>query len=167
MSNELKVFYVHDLLGAFKHYSFLVQQDGSILRVLAVYKDTTFQKEMTIVQPWTIFQGSFKDGLAHGKGTLYYPNKTLCYQGEFLHGKFHGVGEYTPPGYSPWKWKGSFRKGDLHGRCQHYDIRKERVDFEGEFENGQTVNHTLSVFTGKFIQVCLSPLDPNMEDGQQ
>ena len=36
------------------------------------------------------FEGDFKDGLPHGKGTFTFPKKGVSYQGEFKNGEYSG-----------------------------------------------------------------------------
>ena len=38
--------------------------------------------------------GQWKNGLSQGKGTLYYPNGKIRYEGEWANNKFEGYGKY-------------------------------------------------------------------------
>ena len=38
--------------------------------------------------------GEFKNGLRNGKGTVYYSNGKIMYEGDFVNDKFEGYGKY-------------------------------------------------------------------------
>ena len=40
-----------------------------------------------------MYIGEYKDGLRHGKGTLYYLNGDIKYEGDFVNDKFEGNGK--------------------------------------------------------------------------
>ena len=64
------------------------------------------------------YKGEFKNGLRHGKGTEYYPNGNITYQGDYVNDQFEGFGTYIMENgvYYVGEWKFGFRhgKGTLH-----------------------------------------------------
>lgn len=78
--------------------------------VLEILKD----KAHFIQNGETIYLGETKNGVAGGKGRLYFfllPN--LIYEGEFKDNKFHGQGTYYENNRI--KYKGEFREGKFVG----------------------------------------------------
>ena len=62
------------------------------------------------------FAGEWKDGLAHGKGTLTYPGGAK-HVGEFKDGLANGKGTWTyPVGF---KCVGEFKHGKPHGKVTY------------------------------------------------
>ena len=57
--------------------------------------------------------GEFKDGLKNGKGTSYYSNGKIKYEGNFLNNKFEGKGKYIFENgdYQIGEWKGGLKNG--------------------------------------------------------
>ena len=70
----------------------------------------------------------------HGKGTLYYPNNTLKYEGDFINGGFEGNGKHIFPNgnYYIGQFKGSMQNGkDIlyykNGICLYGDWTKSPI----------------------------------------
>ncbi len=68
-----------------------------------------------------IYEGTFRDGLMHGRGTLSWPNGER-YEGEFQNGLMHGRGTY----YFPAGGKAGVRRRKLEGRWRAGEFVSER-----------------------------------------
>lgn len=86
------------------------------------------------------YYGTEIDGIPNGYGR-YYVNGQLKYEGQFRDGVFHGKGTlYTiheTTGQSRRFYKGQFYKGVFHGHGKLYDIHTGRVSYSGKFKNGK------------------------------
>lgn len=88
-----------------------------------------------------LYRGSFKNGLFHGHGTLYWPGKdTYRYIGRFKGGVRHGRGiEFDNLGVKI--YKGTFRDDKREGRGEEFYERM--CVYKGEFSNN--VRHGFGV----------------------
>jgi antitoxin component YwqK of YwqJK toxin-antitoxin module len=68
------------------------------------------------------YEGQWKDGLMHKKGTLYYSeNKLVCYKGDWVGGVRKGHGElYDKTGKL--LYKGNFDDGKFSGKGTMYQV---------------------------------------------
>ena len=57
--------------------------------------------------------GEWKKGLKHGKGIDYYKNGNIKYEGDFMKGKYDGIGKYIEENgdYYIGEWKNGLRNG--------------------------------------------------------
>jgi hypothetical protein len=67
-----------------------------------------------------LYRGSFKQGLYHGHGTLYYPGSdVIAYIGRFKEGMKHGRGiEFDRSGHK--SYQGTFREDKREGRGEEF-----------------------------------------------
>ena len=87
---------------------------ASVKIMAGIVLDVLKNKEHFFRNGETIYLGEVKNGIADGKGRLYYfllPN--LIYEGEFRDNKFHGHGTYYEN--NKIKYKGEFRDGTFAG----------------------------------------------------
>ena len=74
--------------------------------------------------------GQFKNGLKDGKGTLYYKNGNIEYEGDFKKGKYDGEGKYIYESGDYYIWQ--FKEGLCHGKGKEYD-KNGNIISEGEW----------------------------------
>ena len=76
------------------------------------------------------YKGERSKGLKHGKGTLYYKNGNIKYEGDFIKDKFEGDGKFF------WKdgeyYIGQFLNGFMHGKGTLY-YKNGSIKYEGDF----------------------------------
>jgi len=105
-----------------------------------------------------LYAGKVQDGRITGEGSLYKPNETLVYRGDFLEEAYHGSGkkyhdcgelvkyrgEFAQNRYhgegtlyqdGEMLYEGEFKNGDMHGEGKLYE--NDEVVYEGEFEENQ------------------------------
>lgn len=81
-----------------------------------------------------MYDGEFKDNLYDGTGNLYYSDGTIQYKGSFKAGKYEGVGDqYYPTGMI--EYDGEFFDGLANGNGTSYRENGSRF-YSGEFRNG-------------------------------
>ena len=80
----------------------------------------------------SIYQGEYRDGKKHGRGTYTWPSGDR-YEGEYRDGKHHGRGTYTWP--SGDRYEGEYRDGKQHGRGTKTWRSGSR--YEGEYRDGK------------------------------
>lgn len=73
------------------------------------------------------YEGEWKDGMKHGKGTSYSGGGHVEYEGEWKENTYHG-------------------KGTLY----HYNGKNSYDKFEGEFINGKATNHGTMIWSDGF-----------------
>ena len=61
----------------------------------------------------TFYIGQYQNNLPNGKGTFYYPNGNICYEGDFFNGFREGFGKYNYQDGSFYigQWKNNLRNG--------------------------------------------------------
>ncbi|MEN9782030.1 MAG: hypothetical protein RL208_180, partial [Pseudomonadota bacterium] len=81
------------------------------------------------------YEGGFKNGKYHGKGTEFFLNGQKEYEGGFKNGMYHGKGVWF---YSDGEkgYEGEFENGKYHGKGVWFYSDGEK-GYEGEFENGK------------------------------
>ena len=76
--------------------------------------------------------GEFVNNCCHGKGTLYYSNNKIKYEGDFVKDKFEGNGKYF------WEdgdyFIGQWLNGLRHGKGTEYYADK-KIKYDGDFIN--------------------------------
>ena len=92
----------------------------------------TIKKNYFIYKDGKYYIGDMKNGLPNGKGTKFYKDGNVRYNGEFIDGKKegHGTNYYSNGNYYIGEWKNNQR----HGRGTLYNRDKEII-CEGNFEN--------------------------------
>ena len=77
-----------------------------------------------------------KNGKLTGKGREYYGNKRLKYEGNYLDGKFSGIGilYYQYSGHV--NYIGEFKEGLKHGEGKEFD-KIGNLIYQGKFSNGK------------------------------
>ena len=78
--------------------------------------------------------GEWKYFKRHGKGTLYYKNGRIQYQGEYQYDEKDGFGKYFKQNGE--YYIGQFINGQAHGSGKYYD-KNNKLQYEGEFAFGQ------------------------------
>jgi len=86
------------------------------------------------------YDGEWKDGTAHGLGTLTTPDSAK-YVGEWKDGERHGLGTLTTPGSG--KYAGEWKDGEEHG-LGTYTI-DDNNKYAGEWKDGE--RHGLGTHT--------------------
>ena len=78
--------------------------------------------------------GEWLNYLGHGKGTLYYKDNKIKYEGDFIKGKFEGSGKYIweDGNYYIGEWLNGFR----HGKGTLY-YKSNTIIYEGDFVKGK------------------------------
>ena len=99
------------------------------------------------------YKGEFKNKLPDGKGTKYYKNRNIMYEGEFIKGKFEGKGKYIYDNGD--YFIGEYKNGLRNGKGIGY-YKNGKTMFEGEFINGKVngngtfINNDDSYFIGEY-----------------
>ena len=82
--------------------------------------------------------GQWKNGLRHGKGTEYYSNGKIKYEGDYINDKREGNGKYI------WEdgeyYIGQFKNGLRHGKGTMYYSNGE-IKSEGDWINDEFVDN--------------------------
>lgn len=122
-------------------------------------------------------EAKFKNGLEEGYGKYYYSDGSLCYEGMFANGEYHGKGKRTYidgriydgtfvngkiEGYGTFTWpdgdiyKGNFSKGYRSGQGVYYWQSGERYDgqwVEGERTGKGTYYYSNGmIYNGFFVK---------------
>ena len=79
-----------------------------------------------------MYIGEYKDGLRHGKGTLYYLNGDIKYEGDFVNDKFEGNGKYILEDGE--YYIGQFKNGKRHGKGIEY-YEDGNIEYDGDWVN--------------------------------
>ena len=78
------------------------------------------------------YVGEFKNNIPNGKGIKYYPNGNLLYEGDFVNGKFDGVGKYH---YDDGDiFVGDYKQGLRNGKGTLY-YKDGNIRYEGDYIN--------------------------------
>ena len=85
LENTMGVVGIHKAGGMKKNYGDLIYP---ILNILQNKNENIYYKS------GNYYNGEWKNGLKHGKGTLYYKDSNILYQGDFIEDKFEVYGEY-------------------------------------------------------------------------
>ena len=116
---EDNIFYkalVSFIVGCFIYGIFYI---ANVIKIKNINEDPQQSKEYQTLyynyKKGTIkYRGEFKDGKAHGQGTLYYKNGAIMYKGGYKENKEHGQGTL-------------------------YD-KDGTIKYEGEWINGEPIN---------------------------
>ena len=76
------------------------------------------------------YLGQFKNNVPNGKGTKYYPNGNILYEGDFIDGKFKGKGKYIYDNGD--YYIGQFKNNRRNGKGKIYGA-DGNCHFEGNF----------------------------------
>ena len=85
LENSMGVVGIHKAGGKIKNYGDLIYP---ILNILQNKNENIYYKS------GNYYNGEWKNGLKHGKGTLYYNDSNILYKGDFIEDKFEVYGEY-------------------------------------------------------------------------
>ena len=78
--------------------------------------------------------GKVSDGMANGKGRLFYPDGTVMYEGDFKDSEYDGTGnKYYSDGVL--MYKGGFKAGKYDGQGDLY-YPSGMINYDGEFFDG-------------------------------
>ena len=106
--------------------------------IIELYLDEThkliYKKEKNIVgyEKTEYYIGKYLNGLRSGKGTLYYGNDHIKYEGDFSNDKFEGNGRYN---YEDGEYYiGQFLNGLRNGKGTLY-YGNGHIKYEGDFSN--------------------------------
>jgi len=83
-----------------------------------------------------VYDGGFKDGKYHGRGTVFWKEKPV-YFGIFKEGKKHGRGVEKDPETRHKTFSGEFKLGLRDGKGQEYDRVTGHKTFDGQFKDGE------------------------------
>jgi hypothetical protein len=104
------------------------------------------------------YEGTFKGGKYHGKGTLTQWNGEIIYQGEWVEGKKEGKGTLYENGKP--KIEGTFKNDKLEGDAIfHYERKKYNCSYkEGAIFNGFSIKSLDAehIFVGEFKDGSIS-----------
>ncbi|MBK7002176.1 MAG: hypothetical protein IPH35_20135 [Rhodoferax sp.] len=78
------------------------------------------------------YEGEYRDGLVHGKGTYVLANGNR-YEGEYRDGKMHGKGTYVEANGG--RYEGEYRDGLVHGKGTYVRVNGDR--YEGDWRDGK------------------------------
>ncbi len=82
------------------------------LTATGIFKDNLIVKGIKNFNDGSSYEGTFKDGIAHGKGKFTYADGKQFYEGDFVEGEWHGKGSLD----LGWlKYTGDFVKGKRTG----------------------------------------------------
>ena len=87
-----------------------------------------------------IYEGSFKDGVQHGKGTYRQPNG-YEYTGDWVDGEIRGMGVARFPDGSV--YEGTFANGGPHG--QGKITFADGGSYEGDWQNGKISGNGIAI----------------------
>ena len=84
--------------------------------------------------------GKFNNNIPNGKGILYYSNGKIKYEGDFINGKFEGIGRYNMENgdYYIGQWKNNLKNGK---GIEYYS--NGNIKYEGNFINGEMEGYSL------------------------
>ena len=87
--------------------------------------------------------GEFQNNLPYGKGTKYYSNGNILYEGDFINGKFEGNGKYIceDGDYYIGEWK----NGLSHGKGTYY-YSNGKISYEGDWINNKPEGNGKYIF---------------------
>ena len=74
--------------------------------------------------------------MKQGKGTLYYKDGKIEYEGDFLEGNYDGEGKYIYENGD--YYVGEFKNGLCHGKGKEFD-KEGKLICEGEWNNDEKV----------------------------
>jgi len=78
--------------------------------------------------------GEWLNNLKHGKGTYYYKNGNIKYEGDFIKNKFEGNGKYI---YENGEYYiGQWLNDQIHGKGTYY-YKNGKIKYEGVFIKNQ------------------------------
>ncbi len=80
------------------------------------------------------YEGSFKNGKFHGKGSLTNYQNIKRYEGDFENGVYSGYGKLYE--YGLLKYEGEFKNGWFNGYGKYYYLQNKKK-YEGNFVNGE------------------------------
>ena len=90
-----------------------------------------------------IYEGEMINGVAHGKGTFFFPGGEKYY-GNFENGIIEGNGIFYWEDGS--RWEGTFSNNKLHGDGTFYNP-KSKTSFPASYKNNRLIEETNSAFT--------------------
>ena len=94
------------------------------------------KKEMENRESGEYYVGQWKNGLMHGKGTMYYPNGTIAYDGDWICEQPEGNGKYI---YQNGEYYiGQFKNGGKNGKGTMY-YSNEKIKQQGNWINDKFI----------------------------
>lgn len=82
-----------------------------------------------------IYEGDWIDGKVNGKGTMFNSDGSILYDGDWVDGKWHGKGTSYRPDGSKW-YDGDWVNGKWQGKGTGYNSDGSKC-YEGDFVNGK------------------------------
>ena len=140
LENTKEIIGIHKQGGKIKNYGDLIYP---ILNILQNKNENIYYKS------GNYYNGEWKNGLKHGKGTLYYNDSNILYKGDFIEDKFEVYGEYhyNKSEYyvnqfqsGKTKEKGKLYDGDFiyhESKGNQLNIYKYGNYYLGEWKNGK------------------------------
>ena len=124
---------------------------GSIIELLK--KENLEEYVKMIHENGNYYIGPWVNGSANGKGTIYYKNGSILYEGNFVEGKYDGKGKenYENGTYYIGQFLGGFR----HGKGVLY-YKNRSILYEGDFANdifegnGKLIHENGNYYIGQF-----------------
>ena len=98
------------------------------------------------------FLGQFKNNKRNGKGTLYYSNHEIKYEGNFVDDKFEGRGKmfFENGEY----YIGEFKDNKMHGKGKLY-YKNKKIKYKGIFTNGKYEKNYKSIILYFLIAIII------------
>ena len=98
------------------------------------------------------FLGQFKNNKKNGKGTLYYSNHEIKYEGNFVDDKFEGRGKmfFENGEY----YIGEFKDNKMHGKGKLY-YKNKKIKYKGIFTNGKYEKNYKSIILYFLIAIMI------------
>ena len=149
MEGRIKVIGIHmHSEDKYENYGFFI---GPIIDLLKKNIETYVKM---IHESGNYYIGQWVNGLAHGKGTIYYKNGSILYDGDFVDGKYEGNGRENYENGT--HYIGQFLGGYRHGKGVMY-YNNGSILYEGDFANdiiegnGKLIRENGTYYIGQFL----------------
>ena len=97
-----------------------------------------------------LYNGYWKDGKRHGKGTEFVPTSKITYTGDFVNDRWHGKGKMRHSDSKALMYDGDFQYDVYHGQGVQYGMNYKYV---GNFENNKSFGkcRVYNIITGVMV----------------